>query len=143
MNQPLIVLLLACTSCASGSSKPVVPATASTATPETDLVTVETAAYDKAKPVFEKYCAKCHSQNGAEQRASTREHFDMTTYPFGGHHAMNVHEEIRIVLGLTGKKPTMPADKKGAVTGEELELIKSWADAFEASHQGAAHGHEH
>jgi hypothetical protein len=64
---------------------------------------------------------------------------------------MEISGEIRKTLGLTGKKPTMPADKKGAVQGEELELIKAWADAFDASHQGGAHeghgqhggGHKH
>lgn len=127
------------------------PAAADSAQIKADLLAAETAAFDKAKPVFEKYCAKCHSRNGAKQSASKREHFDMTTYPFGGHHAMDVHNEVRVVLGLTGKMPTMPADKKGAVKGEELELIKAWADAFEASHEGGAHeghnqhggGHKH
>lgn len=108
-----------------------------------DLLAAEAATYEKAKPVFEKYCAKCHSKDGRKQSASKREHFDMTTYPFGGHHAMDVHNEVRVVLGLTGKKPTMPADNKGAVKGDELELIKAWTDAFEASHKGGAHeGHD-
>ena len=116
-----------------------------------DLLAAEMTAYEKAKPVFDKYCAKCHSKHGGKQSISKREHFDMTSYPFGGHHAMEVHDEIREVLGLTGKKPTMPADKKGAVKGAELALVKAWADAFEASHEGGAHedrdpqggGHEH
>lgn len=108
-----------------------------------DLLAVEMAAFDKAKPVFDKHCAKCHSKDGSRQSTTKREHFDMTTYPFGGHHAMDVHNEIREVLGVTGKKPTMPADKKGAVKGQELELVKAWADAFDASHKGGAHeGHD-
>lgn len=113
------------------------------ATIKASLLAAEMAAFDKAKPVFDKWCAKCHSKDGAKQSAAKREHFDMTTYPFGGHHAMDVHNEISVVLGVTGKKPTMPADNKGAVKGEELELIKAWIDAFEASHQGGAHeGHD-
>lgn len=117
-----------------------------------DLLAAEMAAYEKAKPVFDTYCAKCHSKSGSKQTAKKRDHFDMTTYPFGGHHAMEISGEIREVLGLTGKKPTMPPDKKGAVKGAELELIKAWADAFDASHEGGAHeghdqhgggGHEH
>ena len=115
-----------------------------------DLLAVEMAAFEKAKPVFEKHCAKCHSKDGKKQSAAKRDHFDMTTYPFGGHHAMDVHNEIREVLGLTGKKPTMPADANGAVKGDELEAIKAWADAFDASHKGGAHeghhdhgGHKH
>lgn len=123
--------------------EPAQPAAPDPATIKADLLAVEMAAFEKAKPVFDTYCAKCHSKDGAKQSASKREHFDMTTYPFGGHHAMDVHNEIREVLGVTGKKPTMPADKKGAVKGEELELIKTWADAFDASHKGGAHeGHD-
>ena len=134
--------------------KPVGPAQPPAPDPakiKADLLAAETAAYEKAKPVFEKHCAKCHSKDGRKQSIGKREHFDMTTYPFGGHHAMDVHNEVRAVLGLTGKKPTMPADNKGAVKGEELELIKAWTDAFDASHKGGAHethdqhggGHKH
>jgi hypothetical protein len=125
------------------------PAAPDPATIKADLLAVENAAFEKAKPVFEKWCASCHSKDGKKTSAKKREHFDMTTYPFGGHHAMEISGEIREVLGLTGKKPTMPADKKGAVKGEELESIKAWADAFDASHRGGAHeghgsgGHEH
>jgi hypothetical protein len=111
--------------------------------PKAQLLAAEAAAFETAKPVFDKWCAKCHSKDGKQTSAKKREHFDMTSYPFGGHHAMDIHNEIRRSLGLTGKKPTMPADKKGAVQGEELELIKVWADAFEASHKGGAHeGHD-
>lgn len=107
-----------------------------------DLLAVELAAYEKAKPVFERWCASCHARTGKKQSVKKRGHFDMTTYPFGGHHAMEISGEIREVLGLTGKKPTMPLDRKGAVQGDELELIKAWADAFDAAHQGGAHaGH--
>ena len=123
--------------------EPTQPAAPDPAKIRADLLAAETAAYEKAKPVFEKHCAKCHSKDGRKQSVGKREHFDMTTYPFGGHHAMDVHNEVREVLGLTGKKPTMPADNKGAVKGEELEAIKAWADAFEASHKGGAHeGHD-
>lgn len=123
--------------------EPVQPPAPDPAKIKADLLAAENAAYEKAKPVFEKHCAKCHSKDGRKQSISKREHFDMTTYPFAGHHAMDVHNEVREVLGLTGKKPTMPADNKGAVKGEELDAIKAWADAFEASHQGGAHeGHE-
>jgi cytochrome c len=86
-----------------------------------ELLAAETAALEKAKPVFDKWCAKCHSKDGKSTSAKNREHFDMTKYPFGGHHAMEISGEIRKTLGLTGKKPTMPADKKGAVKGDELQ----------------------
>jgi hypothetical protein len=107
-----------------------------------ELLAAETAAFEKAKPVFDKWCSKCHSKTGKNKSKKKLEHFDMTTYPFGGEHAMEIGDEIRETLGLAGKKPTMPADKKGAVKGEELELIKAWADTFDASHKGGAHeGH--
>lgn len=123
-------------------SEPVPPPEPDPAQIKAELLAAETVAFENAKPVFDKWCAKCHSKDGKAASAKKREHFDMTTYPFGGHHAMEVSGEIREVLGLTGKKPTMPADKKGAVVGDDLELIKAWADAFDASHQGGAHeGH--
>jgi hypothetical protein len=54
---------------------------------------------------------------------------------------------IKQVLGLAGKKATMPFDKKGAVQGDELTTIAAWADAWEAAEKAGAHGahaeHEH
>jgi mono/diheme cytochrome c family protein len=112
--------------------------------PKAELLAAETAAFEKAKPVFDKWCAGCHSKDGKQTSAKKREHFDMTTYPFGGHHAMEISGEIREVLGLTGKKPSMPPNQKGQVKGDDLEAIKAWADAFDASHKGGAHeGHAH
>jgi hypothetical protein len=106
-----------------------------------DTPSAEQAAYEQAKPVFDKWCAKCHSKSGAKASAKKLDHFDMTTYPFGGHHAMTIGKEIKKSLGMTGKKPTMPFDKKGALSKSELALIKAWADAFEAAHKGGGHKH--
>ena len=118
------------------------PAKPDPAKVKAELLAAETAAFEKAKPVFEKHCARCHSKDGKSTSLKKRGHFDMTTYPFAGHHAMEISKEIRKSLGLMGKKATMPADKKGAVQGDELELVKAWADAFDASHAGGAHeGH--
>jgi len=103
----------------------------------------EQAAYAKAKPVFAKYCASCHTKDGAKATAKKLDHFDMTTYPFGGHHAMTMATTIRKVLAIGGGKPTMPANKKGAVKGDELALIAAWADAFEAAHKGDSQHHHH
>jgi hypothetical protein len=118
-----------------------------------DLLAAETAAYDQAKPVFEKYCASCHQKGGKSATAKKMGHFDMTEYPFGGHHTGEMAETIRKVLGIDGSKPTMPKNKPGSVKGDELTLIAAWADAFQASHEGGAHegmpgheghgGHEH
>jgi hypothetical protein len=107
--------------------------------PKAELLAAETAAYEKAKPVFAAHCARCHQQGGARAKKKTLAHFDMTSYPFGGDHAAEIGEEIREVLAIGGGKPSMPADKKGAVKGEELALIAAWADAFEAARAGGAH----
>jgi mono/diheme cytochrome c family protein len=103
----------------------------------------EQAAYERAKPVFEKYCASCHTRDGAKATAKKLDHFDMTAYPFGGHHAATIGATIRKVLAIGGGKPTMPADHKGAVKGEELALVAAWADAFDAAHKGATSTHHH
>ena len=111
-----------------------------------DLLAAEQAAYGKARPVFDTYCATCHSKDGKKAKPKTLGHFDMTSYPFGGHHAMEVSAEVRKALGIEGGKATMPLDDPGAVQGDELALIAAWADAFDAAHAGGAHegqGHDH
>jgi len=115
-----------------------------------DLLANENGAYQAAKPVFQQYCASCHEKGGKSASSKKLDHFDMTAYPFGGHHAMEISKEIRHALGIDGSKPTMPKSKPGAVKGDELALIAAWADAFDASHEGGAHqgpdghgGHHH
>ncbi len=114
-----------------------------------DLLAAETTAYENVKPLFGTYCASCHSKGQKGAKAKTLAHFEITTYPFGGHHAMEVGAEVREVLGIGGGKPTMPKTKPGIVKGDELALFAAWADAFDASHAGGAHeghgtgGHEH
>ncbi len=114
-----------------------------------ELLAAEMAAYENAKPVFEANCSRCHTKGGKMTAEKKRDHFDMTTYPFGGHHAMELGKQIRKSLGIDGSKPTMPFDNKGSVKGEDLALIAKWADAFDAAHAGGAHvghgdhGHEH
>lgn len=132
---------------------PETPAEEPTPTPDpaqvkADLLAAEQSAYEAAKPVFEKHCMKCHSKDSKKSSAKALEHFEMTSYPFGGHHAMEVGAEVRKSLGIGGGKPTMPRDKPGAVKGDELALVAAWADAFDASHAGGAHeghgdGHDH
>jgi hypothetical protein len=126
---------------------PVQPTTSEPkADPKAELLAAEMSAFEKAKPVLDKWCAKCHSQGNKLATKKKLDHFDMTKYPFGGHHAMEISKEIRESLGIVGGKPTMPFDKKGAVRGEELAAIKAWADAFDAAHAGGAHeggAHDH
>jgi hypothetical protein len=131
-------------------AEPAAPAAPDPAQIKADLLAVETAAFEKAKPVFDKHCARCHVKGNKLATKKKLAHFDMTTYPFGGEHAMEIGAEIRKTLGIGGGKVTMPFDKKGAVKGDELALIAAWADAFDASHQGGAHeghaghgGHKH
>jgi uncharacterized membrane protein len=108
--------------------------------PKAELLASEQVAYEKARPVFEKYCARCHSQAGKSAKPKTLKHFDMTSYPFGGHHAAEIGTEVQVVLGLQGKKATMPLGKPGSVQGEELAAVRAWAEAFEKAQAAGAHG---
>lgn len=114
------------------------------------ILTAEKAAYDRARPVFDRHCARCHTSAGDHrQQKKALPHFSMDAYPFGGHHATELAETIRQVLGATGEDATMPEDDPGSVQGEELAIILAWADAFERSHAAGLHeghgkgGHDH
>jgi hypothetical protein len=105
----------------------------------------ERVAYASAKPVLASYCAPCHTTEGSRSTRAARKHFNMDTYPFGGHHSAAIGREIREVLGASGPKATMPKDDPGSVQGDELRLIVAWADAFDKAHPGApgaTHDHE-
>lgn len=103
------------------------------------LLAAETAGWETAKPAFEKACATCHTKAGKKAAKKKLDHFDMTTYPIGGHHTATIGFSIRDVLGLSGKKPTMPFNKPGSVQGDDLANIKAWTDAWEAADRGGAH----
>lgn len=107
--------------------------------PKADALVAETAAYEKAKPVFEKYCSTCHAKAGKKSAKKKLDHFSMDTYPFGGAHTPFIGFHIRDVLGISGKKATMPYDKPGSVTGDDLATIKAWTDAWEAAEKAGAH----
>lgn len=94
----------------------------------------ERTAYERALPVFEAHCAKCHTTAGPDAKRGALSHFNMDSYPFGGHHAADIAAAIRLVLGASGKPPTMPRDNPGVVQGENLTLIMKWADCFDAAH---------
>ena len=104
-----------------------------------ELVAAEKSAFEMAEPVFKQHCARCHVKGEKKAKAKTLGHFDMTTYPFGGHHADEISAKIRKVLAIGGGKPTMPKDDRGAVQGDELSLIAAWADAYDRAHAGGAH----
>lgn len=100
----------------------------------------EIAAFERAKPAFERHCFRCHTSAGKKSKAKALAHITMDAYPFGGHHADESGTVVRKVLGGGGGKPTMPSDDPGAVTGEDLARILAWADAFENAHP--AHGED-
>ncbi len=117
------------------AEKPAPPAS----DPKADALAAETAAYDKAKPVFQKYCSTCHTKAGKKSGKKKLDHFAMDAYPFGGEHTAFIGDHVRGVLGLSGKKATMPYDKPGSVKGDDLALVKAWADAWEAAEKAGAH----
>ena len=120
-------------------AKPAEPPPPDPAQIKADLLAAETAAFEKAKPVFDKHCARCHVKGQKLANAKKLKELDMTSYPFGGEHAADIGAELREPLGVGGGKVTMPADKKGSVKGDELALIVAWSEAFDASHKGGAH----
>jgi hypothetical protein len=96
----------------------------------------EFAAFEKAKPAFERHCFRCHTSAGKKSKPKALAHISMDSYPFGGHHADESGSVVRKVLGA-GAKATMPSDDPGAVKGEDLALILAWAGAFEHAHPAA------
>jgi hypothetical protein len=121
------------------TKEPEKPAEPAKPDPKVDLLAAETSAWETAKPVFEKSCATCHSSAGKKAAKKKLDHFNMDTYPLGGHHTATIGFTIRDVLGISGKKPTMPYDKPGSVKGDDLAKIKAWTDAWEAAEKGGAH----
>jgi len=107
--------------------------------PKLALLASETAAWETAKPVFEKACAACHTTAGKKASKKKLDHFNFDSYPLGGHHTATIGITIREVLGVSGEKPTMPYDKPGSVKGDDLAKIKAWTDAWEAAEKGGAH----
>jgi hypothetical protein len=103
------------------------------------LLARETAAWQAAQPVFARSCATCHSTQGKKASKKKLDHFTLDAYPPGGHHTATIGFTIRDVLGLSGKKPTMPYDQPGSVQGADLAAIKAWTDAWEAAEKAGAH----
>jgi cytochrome c5 len=109
------------------------------AAPANDLLAAERAAWDTAKPVFDQACATCHTSAGKKATKKKLAHFNIDAYPPGGHHTGTIGFTIRGVLGISGKKPTMPYDKPGSVKADDLAKIKAWSDAWEAAEKAGAH----
>lgn len=118
--------------------KPAEPGRA-TSDPKAELLAAESSAWETARPTFEKACATCHTSAGKKAAKKKLDHFNFDSYPPGGHHTATIGFTIRDVLGLSGKKPTMPYDKPGSVQGDDLAKIKAWTDAWEAAEKSGAH----
>jgi len=119
-----------------GSAK--VPAAEPTKAPkpdEPDLLQLELDAHAAAKPILDEACASCHTTALAKSKKAKKglKHFVMDSYPYGGHHKAELGKSIRKVLGLEGKKATMPKDDPGSIQGPELERIDSWTTAWDAA----------
>lgn len=111
------------------------------ASPQRHVSAEERQAYERARPVFERYCASCHTSDRGSAAALI--HFSMDGYPFGGHHAGEIAGTIREVLGANGEKATMPQGRPGVVKGEDLQRVIDWADAVERARASAPpHDHE-
>lgn len=124
-------------SIATASAEPIAPSPPPV-TASTDPAQLEREAFDRAHPVFVRFCADCHTTQGAHHRAATLRHFAMDGYPFGGHHAATMARTIREVLGVAGEPATMPDDHPGAVQGADLALVLAWADAWDRMHSHSA-----
>lgn len=104
-----------------------------------EALAAETAAWTTAKPVFDKACAACHTSGGKKAAKKKLDHFSFDSYPLGGHHTATIGFTIRDVLGISGKKPTMPYGTPGSVKGDDLAKVKAWTDAWEAAEKAGAH----
>lgn len=125
----------------SSQTNPATPTTPTKPDPNAELIAAEKSAWDTAKPVFDKACATCHTSAGKKAAKKKLDHFNFDAYPPGGHHAGTIGFTIRDVLGISGKKPTMPDGKPGSVKGDDLAKIKAWTDAWEAAEKAGAHPH--
>lgn len=115
------------------------PAKPDPAQVKAELLAAEMTAWSAAKPVFEKHCASCHAKGGKGATKKKLSEFDITSYPVAGHHPTKTGEETREVLGLEGKKATMPFGKPGAVKGDELAAVKAWTEAWDQAQRAGAH----
>tara|TARA_R110002096_G_scaffold436100_2_gene667793 strand:+ start:45369 stop:46091 length:723 start_codon:yes stop_codon:yes gene_type:complete len=115
-----------------------------------DLMAMEMAAYERAKPIFEEQCAACHTPDPSRKKPKKGvSHFSMAGYPFDGHHKTELGQSIRAAIGGTDKPATMPQDDPGSIEGADLDALLAWSDAFDAAasakvgYHASAGAHEH
>jgi hypothetical protein len=107
------------------------------------ITDAERVAYEKARPVIERHCARCHAPGGAKATDNTVAHIDLSAYPFSGHHTHELGPALRRVLGADGGAPEMPYDEPGAVKGADLEALLALAAAWTAAHPDGMPAGEH
>jgi len=107
-----------------------------------DLMRVEMAAYQRARPVFEEQCGGCHVPDPTRKKIKKAvAHFSMASYPFHGHHQGELGQAIRVVIGGAGTPATMPKDDPGSMKGDDLKVLLAWADAFDAAREAGVGYH--
>jgi mono/diheme cytochrome c family protein len=93
----------------------------------------ELAAYERAKPVFERHCTACHRDGTRLTSGEAMRKVDMNGYPFGG--APRAAMTRTVMASLTGGGPTMPPFRRQPLTAEEVALIRAWAAATDAANR--------
>lgn len=148
MSRSLSLLIVA--GCTAAPSKPVKHAAR-------DPLAVERAAYDAARPVLDRWCARCHVPTNGSMSVITSNTFDISTYPFGGSDGPKAGYHVADVLGImfddldgadgtdelrrpwAQHAPRMPRNDPGAVKGDELALVRTWTVAWRAAHRAGLH----
>ena len=152
MSRSLSLLIIAgCTAAPSTSApKPARPV-------DRDPLAVERAAYDAARPVFERWCVRCHVPTNGSMSVITSDTFDISTYPFTGQSGALAGYHVADVLGTmfgdldapdgadefrrpwAQHAPRMPKTEPGAVQGDDLALVRTWTVAWRAAHRAGLH----
>ena len=112
----------------------VAPAPVAPVVSQAELDAAERAAFDRAKPVIDRYCSACHTKRGKKKTQKRLDAIDFSKYPPAGRYAKIVGGAVRDVLGQSGVPATMPFDRKGAVVGDELAVVMGWVDAWAHAH---------
>jgi uncharacterized membrane protein len=137
----VVVVLAGCGTPATPKAPSAVPIDAGGETPaaapvvsQAELDAAERVAFDRAKPVIDRYCSACHTKRGKKKTQKRLDAIDFSKYPPTGRYAKIVGGAVRDVLGQSGVPATMPFDRKGAVVGDELAAVMGWVDAWAHAH---------
>jgi hypothetical protein len=117
------------------AASPVIPIDTAAAA---GLDPAERTSFEAARPVFARYCWRCHAGGSKKVKASTLAQLDMTSYPFASDHGAAVVPLIRTVVGLDGAPATMPMAGRGCVPAADLDRIAAWTAAYARAREGGA-----